>query len=189
MKSLKYIAFILFLILFSSLIYQSLAKREPNFTTNIKVVDDCADKFFTPKCYSFSGTAKIIDGDSILVGQKEVRLLDIDAPEFQQKCLDVNKKEYFCGQVAKEYLINFIENRNIFCYYLKKDIYNRYLSYCYIDDKNINFNLVKNGIAIAYKYTKNKFVNDLESLARQNKIGIWQGEFENPKDFRAKKHN
>ena len=38
-----------------------------------------------------SGNANIIDGDSIKIGSKKIRLFGIDAPEIKQNC----KKIYF----------------------------------------------------------------------------------------------
>ena len=40
---------------------------------------------------SFSGIAKAIDGDSLVVGSYEGRLFGIDAPEFNQRCTQSGK--------------------------------------------------------------------------------------------------
>ena len=58
------------------------------------------------------GFAKVIDGDTIIIDKKKIRLLGIDAPEIEQHCkkpwiqfnfITLNKK-YKCGLVAKERL-------------------------------------------------------------------------------------
>ena len=37
-----------------------------------------------------SGNANIIDGDSIKIGSKKIRLFGIDAPEIKQKCKKIH---------------------------------------------------------------------------------------------------
>ena len=46
---------------------------------------------------------KIIDGDSIHLGNIKYRLYGIDAPETKQKCKRKNK-DYFCGEEASKFL-------------------------------------------------------------------------------------
>ena len=45
--------------------------------------------------------------------------------------------------------------------------------------------MVKNGWALAYRYYSIKYIED-EEFAKKNNKGIWQGNFENPWDFRKK---
>jgi len=40
----------------------------------------------TASAQTFTGTARPIDGDSLYVGNTEVRLFGIDAPEYHQVC-------------------------------------------------------------------------------------------------------
>ena len=56
-----------------------------------------------------SGTAKVIDGDSIKIRNHRIRLLGIDAPELKQLCKDQNNKTYACGKASKIFLKSFIE--------------------------------------------------------------------------------
>lgn len=114
----------------------------------------------------------IIDGDTIILQNRDkIRLLGIDAPEYNE----------FFGQEAKDYLINLILNKEIT---LKKDklskdidIYDRYLRYVYLDDENINLSLIQNGYASVYTREnfnlKQEFL-DSETQAREKKLGIWQ---------------
>ena len=56
-----------------------------------------------------SGNANIIDGDSIKIGSKKIRLFGIDAPEIKQKCKKIYfsisfiifQKNYDCGLNSK----------------------------------------------------------------------------------------
>ena len=66
-----------------------------------------------------------------------------------------------------------------------KDHYNRYLSICYLKNRDINSWLVKNGYAIAYKRYSKKYILE-EQYAKKNKLGIWQGTFQKPEEWRKK---
>ncbi len=141
---------------------------------------------------SFSGKAYAIDGDSLKVAGNNVRLFGIDAPEYSQKCLNADNIEYDCGIIAKKYTSDLVRNKEVMCYYRIKDFYNRYLSKCYINGLEINKELLKNGMAIIYSYQETDGeAKALEKEAREAKIGIWQGAFENPKDYRSshKRHS
>ena len=77
-----------------------------------------------------------------------------------------------------------IGNRKVKCILKKnKDIYKRSIGICYIINKDINKWLVKNGYAIAYKKYSKKYVLD-EQYAKENKLGIWRGNFIEPEKWR-----
>ncbi|MFM2200636.1 MAG: hypothetical protein RL769_691, partial [Pseudomonadota bacterium] len=102
---------------------------------------------FTEK---FSGKAYVLDGDSIRVSRKEVRLFGIDAPEYSQTCFNKKNIEYNCGLNSKEFLIKLIGGKKIDCFYAQKDKYDRFLAKCYLDNLSINEEIIKNGMAVVY---------------------------------------
>jgi len=133
----------------------------------------------------FKGIAKVSDGDSIKVGEKKIRLMGIDAPEYKQTCFDTNYEEYACGQVSKAFLMNLANDKEVTCFYQKFDKYNRYLSECYVDGKMINQEILRNGMGVTYTFGPADIeMNRLEAEAQEKKIGIWQGAFQLPKDYR-----
>ena len=67
------------------------------YNKNNKSNNSYLDKEITENNFEVTGKAQIIDGDSILINQYEIRLYDIDAPEYKQNCKDKNKKKYKCG--------------------------------------------------------------------------------------------
>ena len=138
------------------------------------------------------GKAKVIDGDTIKINKKKIRLFGIDAPEKKQICkktyinfLVFNfQKDYKCGKESTLALLKKIGNRKVKCILKKnKDIYKRSIGICYIKNKDINKWLVKNGYAIAYKKYSKKYVLD-EQYAKENKLGIWRGNFIEPEKWR-----
>ena len=130
------------------------------------------------------GKGRIVDGDTIHIGQKKIRLHGIDAPENEQGCTYQNKN-WNCGLESKKFLLNLTANKTISCESSGKDKYKRYIAICFIDNLNINKIMVKTGWAIAYRYYSTDYINE-ENFAQKNKLGIWRGEFEEPYIFRKK---
>ena len=141
-----------------------------------------------------SGVPKIVDGDTVHIKNYKFRLEGIDAPEMRQKC----KKEYFkisfivgfifykdynCGIISKEKLINKINGSEIKCISTSKDRYKRYIATCFKEKTNLNQWMVRNGHAIAYRRYSKKYVSD-EDFAKEKKLGLWQGKFMNPEKWR-----
>jgi endonuclease YncB( thermonuclease family) len=133
----------------------------------------------------FSGKTSVIDGDSIRVDGKEVRLLGIDAPEYRQTCFDKEDDEYACGKISSKFLRKLANKKTAKCLYSGKDVYNRYLAHCFIGDISINNEILKNGMAVIYDFTRaSEKEIELEKFAKNNKLGIWQGAFQIPKEYR-----
>lgn len=136
------------------------------------------------------GIAKVVDGDTIIVNDKRIRLIGIDAPEMKQECLDGDNNKYLCGVSSKDFLFELIDNKEVKCFYATLDLYKRYLAKCFIEDLNINETLVKEGMAVVYTFgAKDLDLILLEQQAKEDKIGVWKGAFEMPKDYRkSRKH-
>ena len=141
-----------------------------------------------------SGIPRIIDGDTIYIGKFKIRLEGIDAPEIKQKCkkesLKITSyigftfyKNYYCGRIAKEKLIDKVGKSKIKCLSSSKDRYKRYLATCYKNKINLNQWMVRNGYAIAYRRYSKKYISE-ENFAKENKLGLWKGKFLSPEKWR-----
>ena len=138
-----------------------------------------------------SGIPKVIDGDTIMINKNKIRFYGIDAPEKKQLCvrnyLKLSffsfQKKYHCGEISERKLKKLIKNKNIKCFVEGKDRYKRKIAECYRDKLNINSWMVRNGFAVAYTKYSNKYLIQ-EVQAKQEKLGIWQGKFEMPWDWR-----
>ena len=134
-----------------------------------------------------TGIARAVDGDSIFVDKNEIRLFGIDAPEYKQTCFNAQNQEYFCGKISSKFLKNLINGKKVSCFYAEKDIYNRFLAKCFLDKISINDEILKNGMAVIYNFnTASNEIKEIENEAKQNKLGIWQGTFELPKQYRKR---
>src|SRR5688500_1831272 len=62
----------------------------------------------------FYGIGKAIDGDSLLVGNREVRLFGIDAPEFSQTCKRAGQ-DWPCGSQSADQLSKLVTGKDVRC--------------------------------------------------------------------------
>ena len=128
---------------------------------------------------------KVIDGDSIFINQREIRLSGIDAPEYDQSCFDAEDKPYACGAEAHKALQKMVDN-TLKCRKVATDRYHREVSVCYAGGQNLNRQMVLQGWAVAY----NRYTHDYdraEAEAQRLKRGIWQGRFMQPEFYRILK--
>ena len=131
------------------------------------------------------GQIKVVDADTIIFNNEKIRLYGIDAPETEQDCY-VEKEAWPCGKQATEYLKSLLKDvspPSLYCNISSKDSYGRSIGVCYIEDQDINSNLVESGWALAYQQYSKDYIN-VEKLASKKKIGIWQGEFIEPWNWR-----
>ena len=64
-----------------------------------------------------TGSAIVTDGDSIKINNNRIRLVGIDAPEINQKCIAKEYGgEYPCGKWSKSALENFVEESYVTCF-------------------------------------------------------------------------
>lgn len=122
---------------------------------------DAAD--FTGKVVGIS------DGDTIKVMHdstpEKIRLSAIDCPE---------KGQAF-GNKAKEATAALCFGKTARVVWNERDRYGRTLGEAYVDGKNVNRELVKNGWAWHYKrYSNSKELDALEAEARKQKLGLWR---------------
>ena len=124
--------------------------------------------------------SSIIDGDTIRViinGKSEkVRLLGIDSPESS----DPRKSVQCFAKEATNKLKNLINGKTVKLVIDKtqsdKDKYGRLLRFIYLNGKDIDAEMIKEGFAFSYKQyptTKLNEYNKLEKLAREQNKGLW----------------
>jgi endonuclease YncB( thermonuclease family) len=129
------------------------------------------------------GRASVIDGDTIEIHGKRIRLEGIDAPESSQQCMDGYSNSWRCGQKASFWLDAIVRNKTVSCVSRYMDRYGRQLSTCFVDDVNVNNLMVLNGYAVAYRKYSQAYIAS-ENKARTLNIGIWSSHFVMPWDWR-----
>lgn len=128
------------------------------------------------------GFGKAIDGDTLMVGDQEVRLFGIDAPEYHQTCKR-NGGSWACGADAADLLARLATGKQVFCQSMGNDRYGRVLGRCVAGTTDLNRTMVANGYAVAYRRYSADYLS-IEESARVAKRGIWAGTFETPERYR-----
>lgn len=129
--------------------------------------------FFCISLFSAEMTGKVVsvaDGDTITIienldnGRFKIRLYGIDAPE---------KKQDF-GQKAKQHLSSLIFNKEVKIKFTEIDRYGRIVGKVYLNDIEINIEMLKAGMAWHYsRYDQTSTYITAEKQARKNGIGLW----------------
>jgi len=133
-----------------------------------------------------SGSVMVIDGDSLRINGEDIRLHGIDAPELRQQCFDHKGNSYQCGQRARRFLKKLIGRQPVKCTLIEYDRYDRAVSRCKLGNTDLSAAMVANGWAVAYIRISLAYVRD-EDKARKARLGIWQGDFEEPEDWRRER--
>jgi endonuclease YncB( thermonuclease family) len=88
----------------------------------------------------------------------------IDAPELEQKGL-IGDSSYPCGKEAAEFLSKLIGNKKVTSF---------------VGETNLDIEMVRNGWAISH----HRGMDTWEIIARENKRGLWRGQFVLPERWR-----
>ncbi len=127
----------------------------------------------------------VIDGDTIVLGGKRIRLFGIDAPEKLQTC-QVQEAAVACGMIARNALIGFVAGATVRCDREDVDRYGRDVSRCYAEGYDLSDFMVRAGLAVAYRQYSLSYVSEEEN-AKGQKRGIWKGSFVMPWDWRSQR--
>jgi endonuclease YncB( thermonuclease family) len=131
---------------------------------------------------TISGTARVVDGDSLHVDSTEVRLFGVDAFEGRQLCAR-DGTPWRCGDAAASKLRELTTGRSIICDKRDIDSYGRTVAVCTNGDVDVAAELTSAGLALAYREFSSDYVDE-ENEARAARRGAWAGEFTAPWDAR-----
>ena len=130
-----------------------------------------------------TGTAVVIDGDTLDIAGEHLRLEGIDAPEIAQSCTGGDGKPWPCGREAARALRRLTTGHAVVCDDKGRDTYGRLLAVCTVEGEELNAAMVQIGYAWAFIKFSTAYVAQ-ENQARAQHLGIWQGPAETAWDFR-----
>jgi endonuclease YncB( thermonuclease family) len=137
--------------------------------------------------FNIVGKATVIDGDTITIKNAKIRFSGIDAPEKnyygQTQFCKGPKGVWACGKKASSKLKKLINGQEVQCTDEGKDRYGRTLSICYANGVDLQAEMVRSGMAVAYLRYSNRYENEMvEAMVAQ--VGIWGGPFVEPEQWR-----
>lgn len=136
------------------------------------------------------GRASVIDGDTIEIHGERVRFNGIDAPESAQLCSDAGGRTYRCGARSTQALSEWLAASSpTTCKFVERDQYGRFVGNCArADGASVQRWLIRSGYAMDWPRFSNGTFEKEQSAAKAEKIGIWQGKFQPPWEWRAAQH-
>ena len=135
---------------------------------------------------SFAADIVVRDGDTIQLGAVTYKLDGIDAPEFDQMCIDDHADAWTCGVEARDQLAQLVGNREVRCEDLGPDkaYAKRHVGLCTVAGETVSLNqsMVRLGFALN---AEGRFKDD-ETGAKNDRKGLWKGCFVAPQEFRGR---
>lgn len=132
-----------------------------------------------------AGVPRVVDGDTLEIDDRNIRLAGLDAPERAQRCTDAGGDEFACGRAATDYLRFLVGEGEATCRGQGTDRWNRLIARCRANGVDLSEAMIRRGWAVA-------FMGDLEPLevaARDAGVGMWAGEFTRPADWRRERRS
>jgi len=140
---------------------------------------------------SHAANAIVRDGDTIQLGDVTYRLDGVDAPEFDQICINDQADPWSCGVEARDQLAKLIAGRNVHCDDLGPDklFRKRHAGVCMVegDSTSLNQQVAQIGLAISVEPSLKVHAEDDAAKAQADKRGLWKGCFVAPQEFRLGK--
>ncbi len=133
---------------------------------------------------TISGKARVVDGDTLVIAGERVRLSGVDAPETRQTC-SRDGRRWTCGKAATKAMRRLIGRDPVRCEVSGRDRYGRAIATCFARGQNLQRELVRQGLALAYRRYSTRYVRD-EDAAQAAGRGLWSGHFVEPWRWRRR---
>lgn len=129
-----------------------------------------------------AASVRVVDGDTLRLGERTLRLSGLLSPERGQTCHTANGVGFDCGATAAEALARLVQGRDLDCHVKGRDGFGRPLGTCQAGGVELNAALISSGWALAEKAA----MQPLEAEARQAGRGLWSHLPGAPEDWRQR---
>lgn len=127
---------------------------------------------------------EVIDGDSLRIAGRVVRLQGYDAPEYRQDCADAQGRAWACGRAARERLAALAGAGGLACADIGRDRYGRTIARCRTHEGDIGAAMVREGLGRMLRNARDGRYAAEEAEARRAGRGMWRGAHRHPADWR-----
>lgn len=126
-----------------------------------------------------SGVPKVVDGGTLMIAGRPVRLHGITAPAEKETC-ELNGQSWLCGWEASNALAFIVGRHWVTCRQHAPAIGGPFVATCLAGNVlDLNAYMVRNGWAIADRQATPDYVS-LEEMARREQRGLWRGKNHTP---------
>lgn len=128
---------------------------------------------------ALTGSAYAIDGDTLVIKRKHIRLFGIDAFEHDQTC-----GRFRCGVEATTALRDLVKGQTVTCRQQDRDQYGRMIAICKLSlGLDLGGEMVRRGLAVDYRSFTLDYMDE-EADAQAHKRGAWARGFQSPLQYR-----
>lgn len=129
---------------------------------------------------------RVVDGDTLRLGDVTVRLAGLDAPERGQVCQRADGSRFDCGEAAARHLSTLVRRRGVACGISGRDRYGRAVGICHAEGVDLAEAMVASGWALALAEGRRgpSRYGVAEAQARSARNGLWEGRFDTPESWR-----
>jgi endonuclease YncB( thermonuclease family) len=144
-----------------------------------------------PAGQSSAATAIVRDGGTLQIGNATYRLDGIDAPAFDQLCIDEHADVWTCGVEARDQLAKLTGGKQVRCDDLGVDptYKKRRLGACGIEGEATSLSqmIIRSGFGLNVEASASGRFQADQARAKEDRQGLWKGCFIAPHEFRAGK--
>ncbi len=133
---------------------------------------------------ALAAEVRVVDGDTLRLGDRTLRLAGIEAPQRGQACADGGARGFDCGAAAAEALSRLVNGRSVLCRVEGRDRNGRGFGICTAGGVELNAGLVTAGWALAA--AEDGELVAMEAAARGAGRGLWAGSFTRPESWRRR---
>ena len=139
-----------------------------------------------PASNLLSGPARAIDGNTLVIKGQVVKLYGIDAPEYDQSCVNADGQNWPCGRAAEQSLNELVATGHVACREQGQPSARGVEAVCEAQGRNLNERMLARGLAWANPEQAAPYA-DVEQFARAHARGVFQAENTSPWEYRLRR--
>lgn len=128
-----------------------------------------------------SGSALVMDGDTVTVQGQDISLYGVNAPSIVQSC-GIDDGMWQCGWDAANRLEEIIAGRTVTCTDVEENAEGKLIGRCNVDGEDLAGVMIDEGLAVPDPDTGADY-QARATVASDAKVGMWSGPFIDPQTW------